>query len=94
MKAGEKTRLNILNAGLTLWPDLTFEGVARVLKLNSHTNVVYHFRTVGALKDAVAAHAVETGNSRVIMQLVAANHPAVKKLSQADRIRHFNAVTV
>lgn len=94
MKAGERTKQKILNAGLDLWPDVTLQGVARALDLNSHVNIFYYFKNVAELKDAVAAHAVETGNSRVIMQLVAANHAAVKDLSQADRIRHFNAVTV
>lgn len=84
----------ILEAGLKLWPEITYNGVARALELNSHVNVIYYFKTSKALKDAVADYAVKTGNSRVIMQLVAADHPAVARLSQADRIRHFNAVTV
>lgn len=87
-------KLKILDAGLKLWPDVTLSKVARALDLNSHVNVIYHFQTTEKLKDAVAEHAVAVGNSRVIMQLIAANHPAVAKLSQADRIRHFNAVGV
>lgn len=84
----------ILNAGVALWPDVTLSAIARALDLNSHVNIFHYFKNVKELKDAIAVYAVKTGNSRVIMQLVAADHAAVKDLSQADRIRHFNAVTV
>lgn len=87
--AGEKTREKILNAGLNLWPNVTASTVGRAAGL-SHAAVLYHFP--GTLRDAVADHAVATGDSRVIVQLMAAGHSAVDKLSPADRIKHFNAI--
>lgn len=92
MKVGDKTRQRILTAGLKLWPNVSPSSIARALHLNSHTNVIYHFKTTEKLKNAVAEYAVKMGDSRVVTQLIAGNHKAVKNLSQADRLRHLNAV--
>lgn len=91
MKAGEKTKQNILDAGVSVWPDVSLSNVARAAGLKSHRSVSYYFATED-LKDAVAAHAVASGNSRVIVQLLAVNHKAVKKLSTEDRERHLNKI--
>lgn len=88
--AGEKTREKILQAGVKLWPHVTFHNVAGLSGLTPPA-VLYHFPN-GTLKDAVAEYAVEVGESKVIVQLMAADHKAAKKLSPADRIRHFNAI--
>lgn len=88
--AGEKTREKILNAGVALWPDVSALAVAHAAGL-THPAVLYHFPD-GTLKDAIAEHAVDVGESRVIIQLIAADHKAIKSLSAADRIRHFNAI--
>lgn len=91
MKIGEKTRERILKEGLKLWPDVTLEAVAKAVGLKTHVAVLYHFPN-DSLKAAVAEYAVEIGHSPVIVQLMAAKHPAADKLSAADRIRHFNEI--
>lgn len=88
--AGEKTRAKILKIGLGLWPNITLQAVADKIGM-THATVLYHFPG-GSLKDAVAFHAVEKGNSRVIVQLIASNHPAIRKMSKAQRAKHFKAV--
>lgn len=87
----KSTKERILDAGLKAWPDVRLTKVAALAGVE-HTHVIYYFRVAGALKDAIAEHAVKTGNSRVILQLIAMNHKAIAGLSQADRIKHFNAV--
>ncbi len=87
---GDKTKEKILEAGVKLWPNITAQAVAAEAKM-THPNVLYHFPG-DTLKFAVAEHAVRKGESRVIVQLMAEKHPAIKNLSAADRIRHFNAI--
>lgn len=87
----KSTRDKILDAGLVLWPNISAHAVAREVGLNSNTNVLYYFKTVDALKDAIAEHAVKTSHSKVIVQLLAVGHKAIKRMSQADRLRHLNA---
>lgn len=88
---GEKTRQKILTAGVRLWPDITLEAVAKSAKVKSHNVVLYHFPD-GSLKDAIARHAVETGNSKIIVQLVGLGHDAIKKVSPPERAEHFKAL--
>lgn len=85
------TKERILDAGVDLWPDITLKAVADAADLK-HTAVLYYFPTVSALKTAVARHAVEKGNSRVIVQLLAQKHPSVKDMPPAQRIHHFNSI--
>lgn len=87
--AGDKTKEKILTAGVELWPNVTPFAVARKIGM-THPAVLYHFPN--NLSDAVAEHAVKIGASSVVVQLMAANHPAADKLSAAERIRHFNAI--
>lgn len=89
MTKRDNTRTRILKAGLELWPDVTHTEIARKTGI-SQPNVFYHFPK--NLQDAVAEYAVQVGDSRVIVQLMGAAHPAVENLSPADRIRHFNAI--
>lgn len=84
------TKEKILKAGVSIWPDVTVCAVARAAGI-SHPLVVYHF-PVG-LKDAVAEYAVEKGESRVIIQLLASGHKAAMHLSPAARRRHFEAIS-
>ena len=89
-KKGDKTKRAILEIGVKLWPDVTAREIARRLDM-SHPVIAYHF---GAdLKDAVAAHAVETGNSRVIAQLIATKHKAVRKMIVLERQKHMDAAS-
>lgn len=88
----KSTRDKILDAGVALWPHVSPSSVAREMGLNSHVNVLYYFKTTQALKDAVAQHAVDTGNSKVIVQLLAVGHTVVSKMRPTDRARHLKAV--
>lgn len=84
------TKQKILEAGVKLWPNVTFASIEKETGI-SRPNILYHY-PAGTLVDAVAEHAIETGESRVIVQLMASGHAAANKLSPADRIRHFNAI--
>lgn len=87
---GEKTRLKILNAGVELWPDVTLSKVADKINM-THAAVLYHF-PMGTLKNRVAEHAVAIGESRVIVQLIAKNHPAVDHMTAGEKSAHFFTV--
>lgn len=87
---GEKTRIKILKAGVKLWPRISTTAIGKRVDI-THAAVLYHFPD-NSLLDAIAEYAVENKHSRVILQLIATKHKAVKKLSVADRIKHFNAI--
>jgi len=87
---GDKTREKILNAGVKLWPNVTLSSVGRELEL-THAAISYHFPG-DSLKSVVAEHAVTTGVSRVIVQLIAEKHPAVSTMPTGERHSHFRAV--
>lgn len=84
------TRREILDAGVKLWPKVTARSVARSMG-NTHAMIHYYYNAE-ELVDAVAAHAVDTGNSRVIAQLIATKHKAVRKLSPNERTKHLRAL--
>lgn len=86
---GEATKLLMLDTGVKLWPNVTARAIARKIGL-THSAVAYHFKD--DLLDQVAAHAVNTGDSKVITQLIAVNHKAVRKLSPAERMKHLKAM--
>ena len=91
LSKGEETKLQMLDAGVKLWPNVTARAIGRAMTPQlTHSAVAYHFGS--ALIDSVATHAVKTGNSRVIAQLIATNHKAVRKLSQAERMKHLKAM--
>lgn len=89
LSKGEETKLVMLAAGVKLWPNVTARAIARKIGL-THSAVAYHFKD--DLLDQVAAHAVVTGNSKVITQLIATNHKAVRKLSLAERMKHLKVM--
>jgi len=89
MTAGERTKLAILEIGLRLWrvdpAMVTARRIARELDL-THGAVCYHFRRgERSLKDAIAFHAVEQGEARVIAHLIAGNHKAVTHFTDEQR---------
>lgn len=86
MKPIEK---KILDKAVELWPDVTPSKVAKAMGLNSHTNILYYFRNADILKTRTAEHAVNTANSRVIVQLLATGHKAVKDMKASERMRHL-----
>jgi len=88
--AGERTRERILKAGVELWPDVTLQAVADKVGL-THPAILHHFPQ-NTLKDAVAEHAVETGDSNVIVQLFASTHPATAKMTESELAAHFKSL--
>lgn len=89
MKRGE-TKRRILDAGLRVWPTLSVRMIGRALGM-SHSNVLYYFSDSEILRNAIAAHAVECGDSRVIRYLLAEGHAAIAGMSEVDRLAHFTA---
>lgn len=91
MKHGERTRKRILDAGVKLWIEtggnVSPINIGAVLNM-THSAILYHYRTTGALRDAIATHAVSVGDSRVIMHLIALRHPAINDLDTEARDRH------
>lgn len=92
---GTRTRRAILDMGLTLWrvdPSyVTARRIARELDM-THGSVCYHFpHGQQRLRDAIAAHAVQQGESRVIVSLIGQRHKAVAHLDEAQRLEHMRA---
>lgn len=95
MTAGERQRDRIMHAGCAIWqinPEgVTCRAVARAAGIN-HATILYHYETTEAFKDALADYAVQRGISRIIAQLIATNHPAVSRLSAAERADHLGTL--
>ena len=89
---GDRTKSKILAAGLEMWLEnpnsVSANGIGNRIGMK-HASILYHFPY--GVKDAVAEHAVNVGNSRVIAQLIVSEHPAVKNLSASDRMKHLKA---
>lgn len=85
---GKRTRELILESGLKLWPDVTPSTIAADLGV-THATVLYHFSDV---KNAVAQYALDTDCSKVVVQMLASNHPLVKNMKGEERLRHFARV--
>lgn len=87
------TRQLILDAGVMLWENdplrVTTRDIAKVIGFTSHA-VLYHFKTARQLREAIAVHAVEVGNSSVIVQLIATKHPAIRRMHWTDRQMHLS----
>lgn len=88
---GERRRAAILAAGVQSWPDVTARNIGRRVGL-THAAVLYHFGTVAALREAVAAEAVRVGDTRVVLQLIALKHPAADTLSSDQRRAYLAAI--
>ena len=84
---GDKTREKILKAGLKIWPNVTLSNIGRETGL-THAAISYHF-PLEELRDRVAQYAVIMGESRVIVQLIAQNHPAVAHMTAGEKSAHF-----
>lgn len=92
MIKGDETKQKILDAGIKLWPNVTGRGVATYIGMK-HPTVAWHFGKSDELRAAVAQYAVEIGNSRVIAQLIAVRHPAIRKMPDHVRQKHMNAAS-
>jgi predicted transcriptional regulator len=91
VKKGDELRKKILDVGLKVWPNVKTCEIARKLGI-SHPNVSYYFRR--GLKDAVAQHAVETGHSQVIAQLILTKHKAIRNMPLTERRKHMKAASL
>lgn len=91
MSKGIKTRQAILDEGMKLWPDVSSREIGRRIGV-THAAVAYYFDNRSKLRDAIAQHAVKTGNVRVIAQLIAVKHPSVESLSAKYRSKILNAL--
>lgn len=86
------TKTRILETGLRLWradQPITARRIARELDL-THGAVCYHFaRGDKSLRDAIAYHCVEQGESKVIAALILERHKAVAHMSEPERMEHL-----
>lgn len=89
-KHGDKIKKKILEAGLSVWPNVTPSSVARAAGLKSHASVLYYFHS-DKLKDFIAEYAVQKGDSCVIVQLLAIEHSSIKLMKAKDRLHHYKA---
>jgi AcrR family transcriptional regulator len=88
---GSDVKDKILNKALKMWEqdhnNLTVMGVAKALGMN-HANIYHHFPE--GLKDAVAEHAVQTKNTRIVARLIALGHPATDQLCPTERAEYLS----
>jgi AcrR family transcriptional regulator len=84
---GETVRARILDTGLAMWRDretVSARGIGQRLGV-THSAVLYHYGSSRALKDAIAAHAVRSGDGAVIADLIVSGHAAIADMPAADR---------
>lgn len=81
---GTRVRTAILDEGLKLWPHVSARGIARILHID-HSSVLYHFGSVARLRYAVAAHAIERRDDRVIRYLIAEKHDVIASLPPGEQ---------
>lgn len=83
----------ILKAAVTLAETRGYENVfkrniATVLGCGMGT-INYHFGTMAAVRLAVVQEGVRTGNRRIMLQALAANHHAIRHLTDEQRAVAF-----
>lgn len=93
-KHGERVRFKIIEAGIQLWTDgghsnVTARKIGERIGM-THTNILYHFKDTAQLREAIAKHAVDEKNSKVIVHLIALNHSLVSNMNDAERFRHMS----
>lgn len=92
LRHGDRRRRDLLDAALAIWATdpagVTLRGVARRAGV-SHGVVTYHFGSLDGLQADAASLAVSEGHSRVIAQLIATRHPAVRDMDEETRHAHM-----
>lgn len=88
MTHSDEVKERILKKGVELWPYASARAIGRELDL-SHSAILYHFGNSDLLQLDVARYAVQMENSRVIVQLLATGHAAVKDMKPADKKRYM-----
>lgn len=79
----------IIEAGVAVWRDqgidkLTLRSIAKLLQI-THPAILYHFGTMANLKNAIAQHALQIGETKIIRYLVVTEHSSVASLTQAQK---------
>jgi len=88
MSKSDDTKLKILNAGLRCWPTISSRSVAGACNM-THSAILHHFPGTGALRESVAKHAVDTGDTRVMRLLICDDHPAILHIEPLERAEWF-----
>jgi len=91
---GQRTRATILTTGLVLWRDDPATVSARKIGQRlgmTHGAILHYFANAAAMRDAIAAEAIRTGDAVVVPMLIATRHPAAATLSSGDRRRYMAA---
>ena len=83
----------ILDTGLKIWRDegldkVTLRNIATALEI-THPGILYHFKTVALLKNAIASRALHLNDIKVIRQLIVTEHEVVSSMSSEDRNRYL-----
>ena len=91
MKHSDEVKRRILETGVQLWPYATARAIGRELDL-SHSAILYHFGNSELLALDVARYAVHTGNAKVILQLLANDHPAVRDMTPRERRKYLDGM--
>lgn len=93
MSKGARRKREILDVGLSVWretPDrVNASHIASLIGI-THGTIIYHYQTAEALRAAIATHAVEQQDEIVVPMLIAANHPAIAALSDAERAGYLS----
>jgi AcrR family transcriptional regulator len=96
-KTGRHTRQRILDVGLGIARDDGLKAItARAIGSHvhiSHTAVLYYFNGIEALRDAVAEHAIENKDARVIARLILDEHPRVTGFTSGERAEWLRAAS-
>ena len=88
----KNTKRKILNVGIMMWLEdpMTVNAHAIAKRMGmTHGAVLYHFPE--GVKDSVALHAVKTGNSKIICQLIVADHIAVEQMNEKIKAEYLVA---
>lgn len=88
MRHGDRVKAEMLEVGLQLWRTHSSLVTARAIGQRmgmTHTAVLYHWKTTGALKAAIAQHAVAVRDPVVVPMLIVERHPSVAGLTADER---------
>lgn len=88
----KRKRQEILIAGLAMWPNVSARAIGRAVNL-SHSAVLYHFHNSEILAMEIAKYAIETEASKVIVQLLASDHPSVEDMPVDMRQKYLRELS-
>lgn len=95
MSYREKVRTEILEAGVKIWhadpSKVSARNIAKVIG-KTHPSIYHHYPNKNRLLTAVANHAIQAGDSVVIVSLILTNSPLVGALTEEERMAHIKSV--